>query len=111
MTPNLRQYRLEHLHDVEAFIRDQGDSFRDYYRAFREFARQMPYDTYFDITAEIPPEQWERFTRTAMVYIAYEREECIVFTDDYLRLRKLPRSHWEKSTSKKPKKCPKNNAK
>jgi len=109
-----QQYRLDTLSDIDAYIRDGGEDFRDYYRAFREFARQMSENSLFDICREIPEEQWERFVRTAMVYIVKEKEECIVFTDDYTHLRKLPRHHWDRSSSKKPKKptkCQRNNAK
>jgi len=111
MIPDLRQYRLEYPSDIDAYIRAGGEAFREYYRAFREFARQMPENSLFDICREIPDEHLPRFARTAMVYIAKEREECIVFTDDYRQLRKLPRSHWDTSSSKKPTKCPRNNAK
>lgn len=83
-SPDLRRFRLNTMQEVRDFKRDGGQDFRKYYTAMKKFLDNFPYDQRFDIVRNIPEKNWERFVKTACVYMVEQAVDEVMFSDDYL---------------------------
>lgn len=83
MTANLKQYRLDTMGDVNAYKEAGGEAFKTYYQAMKSLLDNLPYDGIFDICKEIPAKTWEKFVKTACVYMAEQAFDEVMFSDDY----------------------------
>lgn len=88
MTPNLKQFRLNTMQDVKNYKVAGGDAFERYYAAMKVFLDNLSYDSVFDICNNIPEKNWEKFVKTACVYMVEQAFDEVVFTDDYLFIKR-----------------------
>lgn len=84
MTPNLKQFRLNTIGDVRNYKASGGETFLVYYAAMKSFLDKLPYNSTFDICKNIPEKNWEKFIKTACVYMAEQAFDEVRFSDDYL---------------------------
>ena len=88
MALNLKQYRLNTLADVKAYKKAGGDEFVTYYKAMKAFLDKLPYGSSFDILKNIPEKNLEKFVKTACVYMTEQAFDEVLFTDDYLFIKR-----------------------
>lgn len=88
MTPNLKQYRLDTIEDVKNYKKNGGEAFLKYYAAMKSFLDKLPYDSFFDICKNIPEKNWEKFIKTACVYMVEQAFDEVRFSDDYLFIKR-----------------------
>lgn len=88
MIPNLRQFRLDTMQDVKDYKVAGGEAFKQYYAAMKIFLDGLSYDSVFDICKNIPEKNWEKFVKTACVYMAEQAFGEVLFTDDYLFIKR-----------------------
>lgn len=88
MIPNLKQFRLDTTQDVKDYKVAGGETFKQYYAAMKVFLDNLPYGGVFDICSNIPEKNWEKFIKTACVYMAEQAFDEVLFTDDYLFIKR-----------------------
>ncbi|WP_419051521.1 hypothetical protein [Parabacteroides goldsteinii] len=88
MALNLKQYRLNTLSDIKAYKKAGGDEFITYYKAMKAFLDRLPYGSSFDILKNIPEKNLEKFIKTACVYMTEQAFDEVLFTDDYLFIKR-----------------------
>lgn len=88
MIPNLKQFRLDTMQDVKDYKVAGGEAFKQYYAAMKMLLDNLPYGGVFDICSNIPEKNWEKFIKTACVYMVEQAFDEILFTDDYLFIKR-----------------------
>lgn len=79
----LRKYRISTLEEYDSFARYEDPSFRTYFNALSNLLNNMKPGEKFDIRANIPNKNLERFIKTACVYIIDQPLDEIFFSEDY----------------------------
>lgn len=88
MRPNLKQYRLNTMREVKDYKASGGEAFINYYGAMKTILDELPYGGAFDICKNIPEKNWEKFIKTACVYMVEQAFDEVLFTDDYLFIKR-----------------------